>query len=213
MRADPPLDPTSPQAREWLEEELRKGIYHEQKSLLDRLVEWVLELLGRTPGGSGLPSFLIWVAIGIGVLVVVLVVVRSLRGESRMTRAARGGVLDGPVRTAAEHRADARAALARGDHDTAVLEGYRAIARASVERTLLDDLPGRTAHEVAVQLGPVFPAQSGPLVTAADSFDAVRYGRRPATAEAARAVVDLDSTLTATRPVLPDLPESATVAP
>ncbi|WP_392544745.1 DUF4129 domain-containing protein [Oryzobacter telluris] len=211
VRADPPLDPTSPEARQWLEDELRRGIYHEQKGLLARLWEWLGDILGRTVTGAGLPAWTIWVAIIVGVLVVGLVLARSLRSERRMTGRSRGGVLDGPVRTAAEHRADARAALAAGDHDTAVLEGYRAIARAAVERTLLDDLPGRTAHEVSVQLVPVFPAHGGPLATAADTFDAVRYGRRTASADAARAVVDLDETLSTTRPVLPELPDSALV--
>ena len=39
---------------------------------------------------------------------------------------------------------------------------------------------------------------------AADTFDAVRYGRRAATVESARAVIDLDASLSTTRPVLPD---------
>ena len=45
MRLDPPLDPTSPQARQWLEDELRKGIYHEQKGLLQRIWDWLNELI------------------------------------------------------------------------------------------------------------------------------------------------------------------------
>ena len=80
-----------------------------------------------------------------------------------MTGPRREGVLDGPTRTAAEHRAAAGRALEAGDADTAVLEAYRALTRSAIERTLLDDLPGRTAHEVAVALGPVFPASA--LVT------------------------------------------------
>ena len=129
---------------------------------------------------------------------------RSLRAERRMTGPRRSGVLDGPVRTAAEHRTAATRALAAGDADTALLEAYRAIARSAVERTLLDDLPGRTPHEVAVQLGPVFPASAPALATAADAFDAVRYGRRAARTEAAREVIALDAALATTRPVLPD---------
>ena len=108
------------------------------------------------------------------------------------------------MRTAAEHRTAATRALAAGDADTALLEAYRAIARSAIERTLLDDLPGRTPHEVAVELGPAFPASAAALATAADAFDAVRYGRRAARPESARDVIALDSTLAATRPVLPD---------
>ena len=203
MRLDPPLDPTSPEARQWLEDELRKGVYHEQKGLLQRLWEW-LTSLGSGGDGVGFPAWTIWVAAVIGAAVVALVLYRSLRAERRMTGRRTVGVLEGPTRTAAEHRAAARAALDAGDADLAVLEAYRAIARAAIERTLLDDLPGRTAHEVAVALGPVFPASASSLAVAADAFDAVRYGRRSARVESARDLIALDATLAGARPVLPD---------
>lgn len=204
MRLDPPLDPTSAQAREWLEAELRKGVYQEDPGLLERLVDWLMRALGGTTAEGGLPAWTIWLAVLLGAGVVALVVARSVRAERRMTGPRRGGVLDGSSRTAAEHRTAARSALAAGDADTAVLEGYRAIARSAVERTLLDELPGRTAHEVSVALGPVFPAYAGGLASAADAFDAVRYGRRPAPTEAARAVVALDTDVAQARPVLPE---------
>ncbi|MGL5853258.1 MAG: DUF4129 domain-containing protein, partial [Phycicoccus sp.] len=181
MRADPPLDPTSPEAREWLEEELRKSVYQEQPGLLDRLEDWVLELLTGAGGGPGLPAWTVVIVVVLVLAVVVLIVLRTLRRDRRMTGVATSGVLDGPVRSAAEHRDDARRALAAGDAGTAVVEGYRAIARAAVERAVLDDLPGRTAHEVAVALAPAFPSHAAGLAGAADVFDAVRYGRRPAT--------------------------------
>lgn len=203
MRLDPPLDPTSPQARQWLEDELSKGIYREQKGLLERFLDWVDWLLSRTPGG-GLPGWTFWAALALILAVVALLVARSLRAERRMTGPLGEGVLDGPARTAAEHRASAARALESGDVDTAVLEAYRAIARSAIERTLLDDLPGRTPHEVAVELGPVFPASAPALADAADSFDAVRYGRRPARLEWARDTIALDAALARTRPVLPD---------
>ena len=132
----------------------------------------------------------------IGVAVVGLVVVRSLRGERRMSARRTDGVLDGPARSAADHRADAGRALAAGDADTAVLEAYRAVARSAVERTLLDDLPGRTAHEVSVSLGPVFPASARTLAAAADAFDAVCAAFEPLLDRPLRDVVfDEDPTL------------------
>ena len=211
MRLDPPLDPTSAQAREWLEAELRKGIYREQPGLLERLADWVGELLGGTAAGGAFPAWTVGLAVALGLAVVALVIARSVRAERRMTGPRRAGVLDGPTRTADEHRAAARAALASGDADTAVLEGYRALARSAVERTLLDDLPGRTAHEVAVALVPVFPASAGPLAAAADAFDAVRYGHRPADLDTARAVVALEEVVARSRPVLAEPPTPGVV--
>ena len=205
MRLDPPLDPTSPQARQWLEDELRKGIYHEQKGLLERIWDWLTELLSSDgPGGIGLPGWTVWVAAAVIAAVIALVLVRSVHAERRMKGPRGAGVLEGPTRTAAEHRAAAARALDAGDADTAVLEAYRALTRSAIERTLLDDLPGRTAHEVAVALGPVFPASAASLAVAADTFDAVRYGRRPAGPQSARDVIALDAELARTRPLLPD---------
>jgi Domain of unknown function (DUF4129) len=204
VRLDPPLDPTSPEARDWLEEELRKPVYREPEGLLERLWDWLGRLLSGSEGTGGLPGWTIWLAAALGLAVVALVVLRSLRAERRMTVTGAGPVHEGPARSAAEHRASAAAALASGDPDTAVLEGYRALARSAVERTLLDDLPGRTAHEVAVALAPVFPTNAARLASAADTFDAVRYGRRAAAEDAARAVVALDKDLAATRPLLPE---------
>jgi len=205
VRLDPPLDPTSPQARQWLEDELRKGIYHEQKGLLARIWDWLNNLIsGAGAGAGGLAGWTIWIAVAVIVAVVALVLVRSMHAERRMRGPRSDGVLDGPTRTAAEHRASAARALEAGDADTAVLEAYRALTRSAIERTLLDDLPGRTAHEVAVALAPVFPASASSLAVAADTFDAVRYGRRAARPEAARDLIALDADLAGTRPLLPD---------
>jgi len=204
VRLDPPLDPTSPQARQWLEDELSKGIYHERKGLLETIWDWLNELLSSAGNGTGLAGWTIWIALALIAAVVALVLVRSIHAERRMTGARREGVLEGPTRTAAEHREAAARALEAGDADTAVLEAYRALTRSAVERTLLDDLPGRTAHEVAVALGPVFPASASSLAVAADTFDAVRYGRRTARPESARDLIALDADLARTRPLLPD---------
>jgi hypothetical protein len=205
VRLDPPLDPTSPQARQWLEDELRKGIYHEQKGLLERIWDWLNNLIsGAGAGAGGLAGWTIWIAVAVIVAVVALVLVRSMHAERRMRGPRSDGVLDGPTRTAAEHRASAARALEAGDADTAVLEAYRALTRSAIERTLLDDLPGRTAHEVAVALAPVFPASASSLAVAADTFDAVRYGRRAARPESARDLIALDADLARTRPLLPD---------
>lgn len=204
VRLDPPLDPTSSEARQWLEDELRRGIYRDRPSLLSRVWEWFQDLLGRTASDGGLPAWTLGIAVLVAVAVLALVVARSLASERRMAPGAPRGVLDGPTRTSEEHRAAARRALTAGDEETGVLEAYRAVARSAVERTILDDQPGRTAHEVAVSLAPVFPPSAGELTTAADDFDAVRYGARPARPGAASAILTLDAELLRSRPVLPE---------
>ena len=78
-----------------------------------------------------------------------------------------------------------------------MLEAYRALARSAVERTLLDDLPGRTAARGGGRAGAGVPGIRRALATAADAFDAVRYGRRAARPESARDVIALDAALAA----------------
>ncbi len=204
MGGDAPLDPTSAEARELLEEELRKAVYGDDRGLLERLWDWLRDHLTGTTSAGGLPAWTVWLAVLIGLAVLALVLFRSIRAERRMTGPRREGVLAGPVRSAPEHRTAAAAALAAGDADTAVLEGYRALTRSAVDRSLLEDLPGLTAHEVAVALRPVFPGYAGRLASAADAFDAVRYGRRPATLSSATDLLDLDLALLGSRPLLPE---------
>ena len=67
-----------------------------------------------------------------------------------------------------------------------------------------------TAHEVALALAPVFPAEAEALADAADGFDAVRYGGRPASESRARAVVELDDRLQRTSPVVAVRPRGPT---
>ena len=71
-----------------------------------------------------------------------------------------------------------------------------------------DGLEG-LAQPRAIALAPAFPASADRLRDAADTFDAVLYGRRAAAPEAARDLVALDTTLATTRPVLPEVPSQA----
>ena len=202
----PPLDPSSPEARQWVLDELAKGGYTTQPSPVQRFIQSFLYLLGTSPGVADLPPG------GVGAVEVVvhavgaLVVLRLLRAEPS-TRPGRGrrSVVDDEGLSAADYRARARAATADGDWDAVLLDSYRALAASAVERTLLTDLPGRTAHEVAVALATVFPAHASSLTASAAEFDAVRYGHRGTTRALATATAELDSTLQGSRPSLGQL--------
>ncbi|QGN56618.1 DUF4129 domain-containing protein [Nostocoides sp. HKS02] len=201
----PPLDPSSPTAQQWLRDEFAHGSYTTQPSWFQRLVEWIANLLGRF-GGHGPGGFPAWVAGVVAlvfVAVAVLVVSRLVRPEARAlsrTRRATAGTMDDEGLSAADYRGRAALALARADWDAVLLDRYRALAASAVERTLLGELPGRTAHEVAVALAPVFPDHRAPLAAAAAAFDAVRYGHERATSRQAHDAAELDDALLRTRP-------------
>jgi hypothetical protein len=205
----PPLDPDRDQARRLLEEELTRGDYQLQESWVSRAWSWFTDLFSGFSGVGPLPGWVTWVLLVLVLVAVLAVLAFATRDRWRTGRLARrgapGAVLEGPARAAAEHRQEATAALAAGDHDRALLEAYRATAAGAVERTLLDDRPGRTANELATGLAPVFPDIRQELLAAADAFDAVRYGDHRATPEQARHVVDLDARVHAARPVLAEV--------
>ncbi|MGW0665229.1 DUF4129 domain-containing protein [Streptodolium elevatio] len=197
---DIPRDPARGAARD----ELSKPMYHQDDpSLFTRAYNWLLdrfqELVDRmtsvAPGG------------GFGIIVVLLVVVGliiALRLRLGPLRAARGRrealfTSEGP-RTAAEYRALADEAAARGTWDDAVQNRLRAVVRALEERAILDERPGRTADEAADEAGRQLPELAAALLSAALVFDDVRYGGRPGTEQMDLALRDLDTRCAAARP-------------
>lgn len=201
--ASPPLDPGVEQARSWLAHELASPAYADDRSLLQRLLDWLQEHLSGVGGEVAAPDWALPVVLVVLALVVVVVLLVAVRRSPTVSRAAReGGVLDHPFLSADDYRARAESALERGDAAAATADAFRAVAAACAERTLLDDVPGRTAHEIGAALALVFPAERGEVRAAADLFDRVVYGRAPVRPDDARSVLSLDSRLRATRPLL-----------
>jgi hypothetical protein len=202
----PPLDPSSPEAQQWLRDELAKGEYVTEPSWWQRFLEWLMRLLDP-PRGGGLSTWLMVLVVVLVLAVVAAVVLRIVRPEAvaRATRRAGSGAVDEEGLRASDYRARSRTALERGDWDAALLDAYRALAAAAVERTLLVELPGRTAHEVAVSLAAAFPDHADALARAAAAFDDVRYGHRSTSQGQAHAALELDSVLLRTRPRLEPL--------
>ena len=196
------------EARRLLERELGRAEYDgAHVTWWDRFSRGFFEWLGTLrPDGIGSPAFgrtLLVIAIVVIVAVVVLVVVaRGLPRRRARLRAERlGGVFDDDdLRSAASIAEAARTALRSGDWSTAVLEGYRALARGLGERDLVPDVPGATARAIAVRAAVVFPASEAALHDAASTFDAVRYLGAEADERTARQVVETERAIRGTRP-------------
>jgi hypothetical protein len=203
-------------ARSWVERELGRSPY--RQSLVQRFLSWLgdqwQQLQASALGASPLSTAA--AALVLVVLVVLLVLVVSRVRREPLRASGRHPVLgQGPV-SAQEHRAAADLALVAGDLGSAVVEGFRAVAARALERGVLEERPGRTAHELAAELAPVFPGFAAELVDCSALFDRVFYGEwsEPGpvvgvTAQDARRVLDLDDGLRAARPGL----VSATVQP
>ena len=198
------LDPTPPEARDWLSDELRGSDY--QDPWLESVIRWIIDQLrtlfdGANRLANGGVSTVITVLVALVVIALLVWVLPKVRRESAVTDTD-GAVLVDLSITARTYREWAAQAIKDGRLDEAVLDGFRAIAKDMSDRTLLDDAPGRTAHEVGLALAPPFPDHAERLARAADVFDSVRYGHRRATSDQAVEVQQLDAELVKARPVL-----------
>jgi hypothetical protein len=202
--AAPPLDPTREQARDLALRELSDPAYARARpGLLERAVTWVFD---RVSGLGVRSSDLTSPAAGVALLVLVAVVVLAvvllrtgrLRGPGRA--GAPGAVFAAQVRTAAEHRLLADRAAESGRWAVAVQERYRAVVRALEERVVLDERPGRTAHEAAAEAGDRLPSVAVALVDAAKTFDDVVYGERVANRRDDQVLRALDESVQRSRP-------------
>ena len=203
IRLTVPVQPDPDTARGWLQAELSDPAYTERVDLATLILGWLQEkweeLLAAADGRLTLGAA--WIVLAVLLVVVVLTwwVAGPLRRRRRADRAS-AEVFGDDERTAAELRAAAAAAAGRRDWDTAVVERFRALLRALDERALLDLVPGRTAHEGALDAAARFPDRVVELVAASVLFDDVRYGHRAAGEPDARAVVELDEALERSTP-------------
>ncbi len=198
--ADPPLMPSGADARSDLRRELLHPEYH-QDNLVLRLLDWISRMLDRgLAAARGAPPLSTVAAVLVGLLLVAAVVWLASRARRSRTVPGPGrAVLGEETVTAAELRARAEQALAEERYADALVDAYRAVALHQVERHRIDDVPGATAHEVAVALAEVFPERAADVHRCGALFDLVLYGGRPATRDQALDVLGLDDRLAARR--------------
>jgi hypothetical protein len=203
---DVPVDPDAPTAQRWAEQELADPVYHHSRSLLQRFVDWFLDLLNGMPAPviSGWVSLALVVGGAVAIAVVVLWFVGPVR-RSRAAASGQAGAVLGrdDVRTADQLRRAADAAAAAGDWSLAVVERFRAVVRGLEERTVLDARAGRTAHEATLAAAVRLPSLGDELADGGRLFDDVAYGHVTATAEDDARLRELDRRARATRPAAP----------
>lgn len=204
LQAEPPVLPDRGEAGRWAAEELAKAPYRDAApSWLDQAMaefgRWLRSLAGDgSPAGDGgyaVPLLLVIAA------VVIAAAILAVRPRLNARRAAAQEVFDaGSILSPEAHRERAAAAAARGDWRAAVVEQFRALARAAEDRAVLDPQPGRTAGEVAARLGRAFGAHARELEEAASTFDSVRYGGASAGPREHAALARLDAALAGSTP-------------
>lgn len=190
------LEIDSDAAHDAAQRELSKPIYP-KPSLTDQLWAWLDDLIYRIfNAGSSVPGG--WITIGLFALVLVIAAVVAVRIAMRTMRTRRGGetaLFDGHELDSAEHRALAEHSAAQGDWVLAIRHRLRAVARRLEETAVLTPAPGRTATELARDAAPPLPDLKDELRRAAEIFNDVTYGARPATEAGYRVIADLDDHL------------------
>jgi hypothetical protein len=146
--------------------------------LLRVLGDLVADLLARLLAALGGGSFVGWVVVVVGTLLLLAVAWRLTRGMT----ADRAVPVVPPAaagRSAADWHAAADAAEATGDRREALRCRYAALVATLVEVGLLDDVPGRTVGELDRQIAGSAPALAATVVDAGERFERVLYGRQP----------------------------------
>lgn len=198
--------PDGDEARRWAEEELSKPAYVEATPTAFDLwardvARFLMDLLSGDGGGDLGP----WGLVIVGVIVLGLLIA-ALRfwGAPRRARRVRRGAGDllgsRDDRSTAQLRADAERSARGGAWAEATILRYRAIARALIERDLLDPAPGATAQALAREACASFPDERSALLHAAGLFDEVRYLDHAGTAEGYRDLTGLDERLMSKAP-------------
>jgi hypothetical protein len=168
------------QVREVVREVLSRPEFRPpQRSLTERLFDWVLEVIGRllaALGGSGAGGIvglllLALVLVGVGILAAQLS--RGLTPSPEVAAAVPGG----RRRSAAEWRAEAEAQERAGAWREAVRSRYRALVADLAARGLVEEVPGRTAGEYRRQVGRALPEAATDFAGATELFEVAWYGR------------------------------------
>lgn len=200
-----PLTPGGDEARQWAQQELSKAKYNHDPSWFQRALQWLQDtishLLDASGQGGGTPLILLVAAVLIALLVWRVLAAR--RREPLRSKEGADAILEGTGLTAAQLRAQATSAAARGDLDAAALDWFRTLARQGQERSLLPEGDYQTSHEVTRLLSDPFPDARGDLEWAATTFDRVRYGHGSATADEVERLRDIEATIHSMRPVVP----------
>lgn len=184
-------------AREAARRELGKRIYQgRQAGWLERALEWIFDKLARafstvgsvSPGG--VPGLLLLLLVAVALVVVLRKQLGPLRRRDLL-----GDDRGELTRSADYYRAEAAGFAAAGNWREALRARFRAVIRELEQRAILDSRAGRTAGEIAAEASIAMPSIAAPMRRAADVFNEIWYGDRPATKAAYDAMVTVDESV------------------
>ena len=178
-----PLTPDQGEARDWLLEELAKGVYGEISgpivSFVSDLIDGFFHLLSWRGEGTPPISLILTILaiIAIAALIVVLIL-HPIRLAKRRSRS----VFEEETSTP-QVRASFDEAVASQDWNLAYVWAYRLMVLGLDDHDVVSSTPGLTAREAADAATRVAPGLAPQLSAYAETFDKVRYGHSTITRE------------------------------
>jgi hypothetical protein len=178
-----PLRPPPGEIRQRAHDVLSRAEFERHESVVQRILGWIGDQLNKISfgagGGPGFLGNLISLLVLAGIVVVIVLLVRSMLGRTRMPKPDQTDELtieleDG--RAATDWRTDAERLEAAGQWREAMRARYRELVRALIEDDMLDDLPGRTTGEYRAAFVRARPERADSFVELTDLFEAVWYG-------------------------------------
>lgn len=194
MRFQEPVDPH--QVSDQVREVMARKEFRYDKSLLDRIGDWISRQLDRLFGGvegpaggaafgGGAGSLVAWLVIVVALVAIVATVVYVLRKRVRRPEPDEP-VLDSEIEhrsPASRWRREAEHHEAAGEWKDALLARYRELVRTLVDRRQLPDVPGRTTGELRADLRRSTPEAAEPFDAATLLFELAWYADRPTAAD------------------------------
>ncbi len=162
----------------------RKEFRPSTKSIFERFSEWLNGLLDdfinpimNPTGGPTWLRMLVMLALVILVVFVVVRLTRTMRSRAKASSESHASTLT--RRTGREWRQEAEKHERAGAWRDALRCRYRALLVELVNRSVVGDVPGRTAGEYRIEAQHRLPLLKEPLKGATDLFEAAWYGNEP----------------------------------
>jgi hypothetical protein len=193
----PPLEHDPQQVRELADDVLERDEFQPpERSLLERFVDWLQDLLddgdGRSDGTEGRPGTGGSSPVGVVLLVLAVVAVGSLAHHLlRRPRRRRDDDADPEIelespRAPRQWLADAERAEAEGRWKDGLRCRFRALVEQLVEEGVVPEVAGRTSGELRADVRAVAPPAAAAFAEAAELFDRAWYGDLPTGPEEVR---------------------------
>lgn len=195
----PPLEHDPEDVRQLADDILdRREFQPPERSLLERLADWIEDLLGGDSGGSGPErsanpgtggsSPLTVVLLALAVAAAGYLAYHLLRHPRRRRRDEDDDVAVEVEahRTARQWLAEAERLEAEGRWKQGLRCRFRSLVEQLVDEGVVPELAGRTSGELRADVTAVAPAAAAPFAEAAELFDRAWYGDLPTGADEAR---------------------------